>query len=284
MKTYLAAIAAAVLWCNVGRLAAGTLNPSFSTIPSGTIINLTAAGPVDWVHWGLYTDTSLDRKAGVSPQISNFKPVYNTGNSNAYAFVYQYSDNPNSYSWSDGTPTASVTNTTTGVWAYGLPQIGTGFEISVPADTTVRTLKVYVGVFAGVGRFAAFLSDGSAASYTNSSLDGIRDTQNGVYSLEYSANSPGQTLTIRWTLLLFHSASGNVTLQSAALTATNANNPPFVSITSPTENATFTAGTNIMIKAEASDLDGSIAKVEFYDGSTKLGTALSSPYTFAWNN
>ena len=284
MKTYLAAIAAAVLWCNVGRLAAGTLNPSFSTIPSGTIINLTAAGPVDWVHWGLYTDTSLDRKAGVSPQISNFKPVYNTGNSNAYAFVYQYSDNPNGYSWSDGTPTASVTNTTTGVWAYGLPQIGTGFEISVPADTTVRTLKMYVGVFAGVGRFAAFLSDGSAASYTNSSLDGIRDTQNGVYSLEYSANSAGQTLTIRWTLVLFHSASGNVTLQSAALTATNANNPPFVSITSPTENATFTAGTNIMIKAEASDLDGSIAKVEFYDGSTKLGTALSSPYTFAWNN
>src|SRR6266568_3284397 len=232
MRIYPASITAAVLWCSDHRIAAGTLNASLSTLPSGAIINLTAAGPVDWVHWGLYTDTSLDRKGGVAPQISSFNPVYNSSDSNAYAFVYQYSDNPNGYSWSDGTPTASVTNTTTGVWAYGLPQIGTGFEISVPADTSVRTLKVYVGVFAAVGRFVASLSDGSAASYTNSSLNSIRTTQNGVYSLEYPANSPGQTLTVRWTLELFHEPSGNVTLQSAALTATNANNPPFVSITS----------------------------------------------------
>src|SRR6266702_373365 len=68
--------------------AAGSLSATNAPIPRGTVINLTAAGPVDWVHWGLYTDTSVDRKAGVSPQISNFKPVYNTGNSNAYAFVY----------------------------------------------------------------------------------------------------------------------------------------------------------------------------------------------------
>src|ERR1044071_5823811 len=285
MKKCLTSIAATVLWFSAGHLiAAATLNGSFTTIPSGTIINLTAAGPVDWVHWGLYTDTSVDRKGGVAPQISNFSLVYNTADSNAYVFVYQYSDNPNGYSWSDGSPTAIVTNTTTGVWAYGLPQIGTGFEISVPADTTLRTLKVYVGVFAAVGRFVASLSDGSAPTYTNSSLDSIRTTQNGVYSLEYSANSPGQTLTIRWTLELFHDPSGNVTLQSAALTATNANNPPFVSITSPTENAAFAAGSNLIIQTDASDLDGSLAKVEFYDGNTKLGTVNSSPYNFAWNN
>jgi len=285
MKTYMASLAAAVLWGSGHTLAAGTLSGSFSTIPGGTIINLTAAGPVDWVHWGLFTDTSLDRKAGVTPQISNFTPVYNAGNSNAYAFVYQYSDNPNGYSWSDGTPTASVTNTTTGVWAYGLPQLGTGFEISVPADTSVRTLKVYLGVFAAQGRLVASLSDGSAPSYTDSSLGSMGpSTKNGVYSLEYSANSPGQTLTIRWTLLMFTSPSGNVTLQSAALTATNANNPPFVSITSPTEDSTFNAGTTITITASASDLDGSIAKVEFYDGNTKLGADTSSPYGFDWTD
>src|SRR6266550_8498877 len=186
MKISMASMAAAVLWWSAPTVSAGTLNGSFSSIPSGTIINMTAAGPVDWVHWGLYTDTSVDRKAGVTPQISNFKPVYNTNNSNAYVFVYQYSDNPNGYSWSDGTPTSSITNTTTGVWAYGLPQIGTGFEISVPADTTVKTLKVYVGVFAAQGLLVASLSDGSAPSYTNSSLGSMGPTtKNGVYSLEY---------------------------------------------------------------------------------------------------
>src|SRR5438552_8247615 len=194
---------------------AGTLAGSFSSIPRGTIVNLSAAGPVDWVHWGLYTDTSVDRKAGVTPLISNFKVIYSSGDSNAYAYVYQFSDNYNGYSWSDGTPTASVTNTTTGVWAYGIPPLDSGFEISAPADTTLRTLKVYVGAFAAQGLFVASLSDGSAPSYVISSLFNTLNGPSAVYSIQYAANSPGQTLTVRWTLLRFDRPSGNVTLQAA---------------------------------------------------------------------
>src|SRR5437773_908426 len=130
---------------------AGTLSGSFASIPNRTVIDLSAAGPVDWVHWGLYTATSLDRKAGVTPLISDFTPLDNT---NGGVSVYQFTNNFNGYSWSDGTPTASVTNTTTGVWAYGTPiREDSGFEISVTADTTVRTLKVYVGAFAAQGLF-----------------------------------------------------------------------------------------------------------------------------------
>ncbi len=261
----------------------GTLNGSFSTIPKGTVINLSSAGPVDWVHWGLHTYTSLDRKAGVIPQIGNFSLLSN-GSSNAFVFAYQYSDNPNAYSWTDGTPNSAVTNTTTGVWAYGLPQLDTGFEFSVPADTTLRTLKVYVGVFAGQGRFVATLSDGSAAAYTSTSLANMRATENGVYTIQFAANSAGQTLNIRWTLLMFFQPSGNVTLQSAALTAANANNPPFVTLLSPVENSTFSAGTNLLISASANDLDGAVAKVEFFDGATTLGTVFSSPYEMIWTN
>src|SRR5437016_3940885 len=138
MKISMASMAAAVLWWSAPTVAASTLNGSFSTIPSGTIINLTAAGPVDWVHWGLYTATSLDRKAGVAPQISNFTVLFDSADTNAYAFAYQFSDNANGYTWNDGTPTVNVTNTTTGVWAYETPppQTGSGFEITAPADTT----------------------------------------------------------------------------------------------------------------------------------------------------
>src|SRR5262249_53923247 len=117
--------------------------------------------------WGLYTETSLDRKAGVLPQISDFAVLDDT---NGFAFAYQFADNFNGYSWSDGTPTPAVTNTTTGVWTYGIPIIGTGFQITAPADTTVRTFKVYVAVFGAHGKFKAYLSDRSAPSYANSSL------------------------------------------------------------------------------------------------------------------
>ena len=64
----------------------------------------------------------------------------------------------------------------------------------------------------------------------------------------------------------------------------NQNQLPTVSITSPSNNATFDQGANVTITATAADSDGSVTKVEFYNGSTKLGEDTSSPYEFAWNN
>jgi hypothetical protein len=49
-----------------------SLAGSFNSVPAGSAVNLTAEGEADWVHWGLFTETSLDRKAGVVPQISDF--------------------------------------------------------------------------------------------------------------------------------------------------------------------------------------------------------------------
>ena len=146
---------------------AAGLTGSFALIQSGTAIDLTLEGPFDWVHWGLYTETSLTRKAGVTPLINNFTRLVA---SNSYNFIYQFSDNYNGYSWSDGAPTASVTNTTTGVWAYGGSTPGTGFQITVPADSTERVLKLYVGAYAASGKIEAFLSDQSAPPFTDSSL------------------------------------------------------------------------------------------------------------------
>jgi len=62
------------------------------------------------------------------------------------------------------------------------------------------------------------------------------------------------------------------------------NQAPTVSLTSPINNVTFTAPASIAIAANAADSDGSIVKVEFYNGSTKLGEDLSSPYTFSWTS
>jgi hypothetical protein len=58
------------------------------------------------------------------------------------------------------------------------------------------------------------------------------------------------------------------------------NNPPTVSITSPANGATFTAPANITIAATASDSDGTVTQVEFYQGTTLLGVDSSSPYSF----
>jgi len=259
-----------------------SLSGSFSSIAAASVVNLTSEGEIDWVHWGLYTETSLDRKAGVVPQISDFALLDNT---NGFASAYQFADNANGYSWSDGAPTTSVTNTTTGVWAYGIPNKDTGFQITAPADTATRTLKVYVGAYAARGRFEAYLSDSSARGYTNtSSLFNMANGPSGVFTLNYAAGSAGQHLIVRSTLSMAFRPDGNVTLQAAALTSSTANNPPFVALTSPANNAGFSAGDNITLTASANDFDGTVAKVEFFADGAKLGEDTTSPFNHSENN
>jgi Bacterial Ig domain len=79
-------------------------------------------------------------------------------------------------------------------------------------------------------------------------------------------------------------AGATTTSNAVNISVTLPNSPPTVSITSPANNASFAAGSNITIAATAADSDGTITKVEFFQGSTKLGEATASPYSFAWSN
>ena len=62
------------------------------------------------------------------------------------------------------------------------------------------------------------------------------------------------------------------------------NNPPQITLTAPADGSVFTAPTNIVLTADASDPDGTISKVEFFQGATKLGETNNAPYQFTWNN
>lgn len=61
------------------------------------------------------------------------------------------------------------------------------------------------------------------------------------------------------------------------------NQLPAISITSPAAGSSYTTPASISITANASDIDGSISKVEFFNGSTKLGETTTAPYTFSWS-
>jgi glucose/arabinose dehydrogenase len=60
------------------------------------------------------------------------------------------------------------------------------------------------------------------------------------------------------------------------------NKAPVVDITSPPHNGSFSAPASVSIAATASDSDGIIARVEFYNSNAKLGEDLTAPYTFSW--
>jgi hypothetical protein len=95
--------------------------------------------------------------------------------------------------------------------------LNNGFQITVPAGTTAKTLRLYVGVWAAGGRLEARLSDGSAPAYIDTSLLNPTDTSNRVYTIAFKAASSGQTLTLKWTTNAVYNQWSNVTLQSATV-------------------------------------------------------------------
>ena len=62
------------------------------------------------------------------------------------------------------------------------------------------------------------------------------------------------------------------------------NLPPTVSLTSPASGTTLAALANVTITANASDSDGTVSRVDFYQGMTLIGTDMTAPYSIVWNN
>jgi RHS repeat-associated protein len=104
----------------------------------------------------------------------------------------------------------------------------------------------------------------------------------------------GAPYTINWTNVgagtysLTAKVTGTTGVTATSVPATilvNAvNTPPTVSITAPTTNASSAAPATITVSANAADSDGTVAKVEFFNGDALIGTAATAPYSTTWNN
>jgi len=217
-------------------VAAGILAGSYQPIPSNSVVDLSAQGTLDWVHWGLASATSIDRKASMAPIIENFTPIIVAAGGGPDRF----DDNFNGYCWKDGAPTVNATNSPTGVYVIGK---SCGFKLKVPADTNPRTLRVYVGAFAAKGQFSASLSDDSAAAYSDSSIENVGNGPSGCYTINFAAGSTGQTLTVTYTVSAqYDHQYANVTLQAAALASGATGAPAASNSTAETKQPEPTVG------------------------------------------
>ena len=129
------------------------------------------------------------------------------------------------------------------------------------------------------------------ASDSDGSISKVEFYVNGTHK-EDDSSSPYQ-----YTWNTSGLSEGSYTLKATAIDNDNAktstqitvyldssvNQKPTISITQPTNNQHFTIGDNVTIKANASDSDGSIAKVKFYINGSYKGDDSSSPYQYSWN-
>ena len=81
-----------------------------------------------------------------------------------------------------------------------------------------------------------------------------------------------------------HPAGAPYYTNLGACDGSGSNQPPVVSLTSPSNGATFSAGSTVNVSANASDTNGSISKVEFFRGGSSIGIDTSAPYSASWAN
>lgn len=120
-------------------------------------------------------------------------------------------------------------------------------------------------------------TDSFRVAFTPASVvaGGVQLTQNGNLNQEgWTYDAATGVLRVR------HDTSGSIQIVSGA----PGNQPPSVSLTSPSNGATFAAGSDITLTATASDSDGTVAKVDFYNGTALLGTSTGAPYGYTWSN
>lgn len=75
-----------------------------------------------------------------------------------------------------------------------------------------------------------------------------------------------------------------VDVTGQAVSGGQTNLPPTVALTKPVAGAAFQPSAAITLEATAADADGSVSKVEFFAGATKLGEDTSAPFSFTWSN
>jgi endoglucanase len=164
--------------------------------------------------------------------------------------------------------------------ASGDPQ---WIQFCLDASSAKTVTGVRIAFFKGNERQSRFdiltSLDGTAWSSASSNLLSSGTTL-GFETFSFTARSA------RFVRIVGHGNTLNLwnSYTEVAVVTSVANSAPTVSITSPLNNTSFIAPATINISANASDSDGTISKVEFFQGTTKLGEDLTSPYSFVWSN
>jgi Bacterial Ig domain len=191
----------------------------------------------------------------------------------------------------DGRPEATVlccSNAVSKFITYYFRRTFVATNIGTIASLTARVIRDD-GVVVYVNGTESFRQNMPAGAVTSSTF--ALSAVGGADEFRYFSNSVSPSLLIEGTNWIAVEVHQNATASSdlsfdLELSGTRAgsNAPPTVALTSPSVSSTSAAPASFTLSANASDPDGSVARVDFYTNSTIVGTDFSAPFSFSWNN
>ena len=163
----------------------------------------------------------------------------------------------------------------------GVPSIAkfvqVGLDIPPPPDMTPPAVPSGLNATAGNAQVALNWSANS-----ESDLDHYNVYRNSFYiaspaGVSYTDTGVTNGTTYSYAVTAVDKA-GNESAKSVSVSATpQANQPPTVALTKPANGATYVGPTKIDLEATASDPDGTVSSVSFYNGSSLIATDTTAP-------
>jgi predicted heme/steroid binding protein len=259
------------------RSAAGRNESSIVESPAFTIVNSTPSAPV------VVADDATDILSASST----------LGNSEL-----EVSENGGSYVAYTGQISVGNVSRVQGYWKFKIRSAAGRNESSIvesPAFTIVNsTPSAPVVSLVSLTRGSFTAPSNIVLSATASDADGS------VSKVEFlvSATKIGEDMTAPYSITWSNVVEGNYIITAKAtdnsgltgfsqgmeIVVNKSLIAPIVKLTSPFNGGVFADPAKITLAADASDVDGSIIKVEFFSGSLKLGEDNTAPYSFSWNN
>lgn len=208
------------------------------------------------------TITSYQWSFGDNGSATGVAPSHTYNSSGSYTVTLTVTDSAGAMS------SAQTTTTINQAPTVSVASPGEGAVFTEPASITITA---NAGDNDGTVSQVAFYQAATLVGTANSAPFTVTwsGVVQGTYSITAKATDNNGAVT--------SSAPVNVTVNPP-------NQPPTVVLTSPTNNAAFSAGSTVTLGANASDTDGTIVKVEFFQGVVKLGEDNTSPYTHSWSN
>jgi regulation of enolase protein 1 (concanavalin A-like superfamily) len=171
--------------------------------------------------------------------------------------------------------TASRTISVIGAGSNSPPSI----SLTAPAAGSTYVAPASVAISANAAD-----ANGSIARvdfYAGSTLVGSDTTS--PHSITWS-NAPAGSFSLTAVARDNQGATTRSSARNIAISASTTNTPPTASLTAPAAGSTYLAPASLTIGASAADANGSIARVDFYAGSTLVGSDTTSPYSVTWSN
>jgi chitinase len=237
-----------------------SLSPTSATVDQTATLTATVSGSSASGTVTFQDGTTVIGTGTVSAGKASLTISLKTAGSHGFAAAYGGDGNYNSSTSATTSMTVGKAATTTTLAVSPNPTI-TGQATTLSATVSGSNPSGTVTFQDGGAAIGTGTLSGGAASLTASFATGGTHSLTAVFS-----------------------GDGNYATSTSVAASAAVDVPPSVSMTAPANNTVFANRANITLSAAAADSDGTVTKVEFYNGANLLGTATSAPYTFTWNS